>query len=95
MYIHNYELIPSYILFEMEEYAKKGKPPSRFLRCLFANDLFGVVGKADDYNIKIIPTYVSWVYNKAPIGCHGSYEAIEQWIKERSREAYNEKSQSN
>ena len=76
-------VIPSYMEKGMYDYIKYGIEPGGFLRSVLANDLKEAVGKADDCNIKIIPAYVSYLYNKAPSSCWGSPEKVVNWMKDK------------
>ena len=38
------------------------------------------VGQADPQNLPLIPLYVRWLYNRAPMLCCGSRRAVVDWI---------------
>ncbi len=62
------------------DYVDRGVPMGHFLNAVFANDLFGAFGRADDINKILIGQYVIFIYNYCPMGCHGSYEKLKNWI---------------
>ena len=82
----HYEQISEQAIQSMNNYIKKGWNPGQFLTAIFANDLWEAVNRADDDNIYLIPTYVSWIHIKAPMGCHGSYEIVNKWQKKFRKE---------
>ena len=65
----------------LDLYIKKGIRPGGFLTAVICNDLMSAVGNADDWNIKIIPEYVKYLYNEAPGNCWGSPEAMQSWME--------------
>lgn len=79
----NYDRIPEHMMISMKEYVENGRPMGHFLTAVFANDLFAAVSRADDGNLKIIKTYVSWIWWECPGSCHGSYEIVKEWIEEK------------
>ena len=88
--IYDYSLIPEHMMEAINRYVDRGVPLGNFLTAVFANDLFGAVGRADDYNQQIIPVYVSYIYNRCPIGCNGSYHDVEAWILKKFKNATSE-----
>jgi hypothetical protein len=76
----DWSLIPDYMRHGIEAYVMHGVPPGGFLTALFANDLMGALGKADDTNIGRIKDYGTFLYNFTPSGCHGSREVVGKWI---------------
>lgn len=73
--------IPSYMGQGLIDYVEKGVPPGGFLTAVLENDLVGACGKADLNNLKAIPAYAGYLYNKVPSGCWGSPEKVTAWIK--------------
>jgi len=69
------------MLSHLETYINERQPLGGFLQAVVSNDLKEAVGRADDININLIPKYVRWLYNYAPIGSWGSVENYERWIK--------------
>lgn len=86
----DYSKIPPHMMKAINEYVKHGKPLGGFLRAVFANDLRRAICKADEDNAPILKTYVAYVHWEIPDCCHGSYEAIDQWMKDRQEEAKHE-----
>jgi hypothetical protein len=84
MNIHDYTQIPDYMMESINEYVKNGCPMGHFLTAVFSNDLFKSFGRADEQNTFLLPVYVSYIYNECPLGCHGSMEIVENWIKKRT-----------
>ena len=76
-----YELIPEHMMLNIQGYVEKRQALGGFLTAVFANDLFKAVSKADENNLKLIPTYVKYIFNELPSGCWGSYEIVKNWIK--------------
>lgn len=83
---HNYDLLPKHMVMAIELYVEKGHGLGHFLHALFANDLFEAVGRADEDTLRLLSTYCSYVWNKCPSGCHGSYEIVKEWRKKKERE---------
>lgn len=52
-----------------------------FLEAIVSNDLKESVARADDVNITLIPDFVKWLYNNAPIGSWGSKANYVNWLK--------------
>lgn len=84
-WINDYSLIPDEMMEIIKRYINYGCEPGCFITAIFANDLFKAVGKCDHINMPIIPVYVSYIYNKCPMGCHGSYEAVKYWIEQKQK----------
>ena len=76
-----YEAIPSHMQDAILSYVKGGRLTGDFLRAVVSNDLFRAVGHADMQNQPLIPLYVSWFFNRAPMGCIGSEEAVRLWCE--------------
>lgn len=62
-------------------YIRYGIEPGAFLSAVLCNDLRGACERADSQNIKMLPAYVSYLYNEAPSLCWGSEEKFRSWIK--------------
>lgn len=82
----DYDKIPEHMMISMKNYIEGNYPLGGFLTAVFANDLFAAVKHADDTNIVLIPTYVSWIYGYAPHSSHGSYERVEEYFKKKNGE---------
>ena len=76
----NYSAIPSYMRDGLILYIERGIQPGSFMQAVLENDLKEACGRADDKNIHVIPVYVAWLYNNAPIGCFGSRNNFSNWI---------------
>ena len=61
-------------------YIENRMKPGSFLEAIICNDLKEAVARADDFNIRNIPAYVEFFYNRAPINCWGSTEKYLNWI---------------
>ena len=60
---------------------ENGISPGGFLTAVLRNDLAGAVGKADDRNVELIPSFVKLLYNFAPAGCWGSERQMSDWFE--------------
>jgi hypothetical protein len=76
--------IPDYMADGLIRYVEDGIPPGDFLTAVLENDLSEAIGRADEANIKVIPAYVFWLYNYAPIGCWGSKAKVKSWMKRKA-----------
>lgn len=83
MNIHDYSLIPKGTLEAIQYYIDHGLEPGHFVSAVLKNDLREAVGRADAYNIQVIPHIVSWLYNEAPSNCWGSEEAFIAWMEHK------------
>ena len=77
--------LPPFTKETLDEYAKNRRPTGDFLRCVLSNDLFGAIGRADDYNIKYMREICSYIYCKLPSGCWGSGEKYKQWLNKENQ----------
>ncbi len=73
--------IPSHCRNGMRLYIEQGIPPGRFMRHVLENNLMESVGQADGININCLFDYCDFLYNYAPIDCHGSPKKVAAWIK--------------
>lgn len=79
-----YDKIPvSYMRDAMEQYLEHGIGPGSFLTAVLANDLMEAAGRADHNNQAALFEWAAWLYNYAPRGSFGSYEAVSAWIDSR------------
>ena len=74
--------IPEHLKEVIIEYVYRGRPTGGFLEAIFSNDLVGAFGRADFESMEGNPEIVKWLYNKAPMGCHGSSERFLSWLRE-------------
>lgn len=64
------------------QYIMYGQETGSFLMAVFRNDLKEAVSRADGENQMKLPNYVSFMFNVAPMGCWGSPESVEDWMKD-------------
>jgi hypothetical protein len=76
---HTYD-IPQDIKDSLSRYVQHKIQPGGFLIAVLANDLSESIGRADDRDITILPEIAAYIYNELPIGCWGSYDAVEKWL---------------
>jgi hypothetical protein len=63
-------------------YVVHGLPPGSFFRALLANDLKMAACHSHPANTwQAIICVCKWLINEAPHNCHGSYDAVDAWIK--------------
>jgi hypothetical protein len=67
----------------IDRYVEKGIEPGGFLTAVFENNLFEAVARADSLSIAELPEIVKYIYNNCPIGCWGSREAFQSWMKSK------------
>lgn len=79
----NWSLIPEHMRGGIERYVLLGMPPGGFLRAVICNDLFDAVGRADDFNIKLLGNYCKFFHGWAPHECWGSTEKYEKWTAQK------------
>jgi len=72
--------IPERMMGGLTRYVQDRILPGDFLAAVISNDLARAVGCADEENLKNLPAYVAWLYNKAPMNCWGSREAMGAWL---------------
>lgn len=73
--------LPDYMMPGVVEYVMRGRATGHFLAAVFSNDLKGAFERADGTNELMIKQYVQLLYNYAPIGCWGSKEKYQDWLK--------------
>ena len=81
--------IPERMMGGLTRYIEEGIEPGHFLAAVICNDLREAVGRADDENIRNIPAYLGYLYNKAPSGCWGSKTNFVNWLKMKAEERKN------
>jgi hypothetical protein len=67
----------------MKLYIEEGILPGDFLQAVLRNDLKDAVGRADFWNLRMLPQTVNWLRDCAPGDCHGSRAKVEQWCAVR------------
>jgi hypothetical protein len=73
--------IPQYMMGGIIRYISEGIPPGDFLKAVITNNLRDAIGRADDFNLRNLPAYPAFFYNKAPGLCWGNQERMEKWIE--------------
>ena len=76
--------IPDYMMPALQRYIVHGVIPGDFLQAVICNDLKKAVEHADDANLEVLPAYVFYLYNRAPMQCWGSREKMLEWSKARA-----------
>jgi len=71
--------IPERMMGGIRRYIEKGIIPGDFLQAVIRDSLRGCIERADDENMRQLPAYVYFFYNKAPAYCWGSKEAMKKW----------------
>jgi hypothetical protein len=70
-------------------YVEEGILPGQFLQAVICNDLVEACRRADEENLRNLPAFVAYFYDKVPQDRWGSREKMEAWIdlkkKERSK----------
>lgn len=77
----SYDLLPTHIQGAAQRYVELGIPPGSFLTAVFQNQLVDAFARADLENRERMFDIASWVHNYAPLGCWGSKETMENWMK--------------
>lgn len=72
--------IPAYMVDQLCGYVFDHKEVGDFLYYIITNDLRNAVMSADDTNVQLVPKYVQYLYNRAPVTCWGSKEVYEKWL---------------
>lgn len=67
----------------IDNYVEKGWEPGGFVGAVLANDLMGAVGRADAENLRDLIEICQYVHWEIPGNCHGSYQIVRHWIKQR------------
>lgn len=80
-YTYNGKWIPEYMHEPLACYIAEHRPTGDFLHALLCGDLFDAAHRADDKNVQVLPVYVGFLYNHAPMSCYGSREKVKAWLK--------------
>lgn len=76
----NYDKLPNPDLVDgLRRYIEEGIIPGHFLTACLENDLSDAIGRADAYNLSLLPNIVRWLYNEAPGDCWGSPVRVLAW----------------
>ena len=82
--------IPDRMMGGLTRYIEDGIPPGDFLTAVISNDLSEAVGRADEENLRNLPAYIGYLYNKAPSGCWGSMTKMHDWMEKKYEERQEE-----
>jgi len=82
--------IPSYMHTGIVEYIIAGTKPGGFLTAVLENNLKQSVNRGDGANVKLLATYVSFLYNHAPMDCWGNPEKVKKWIADGGLDGLNQ-----
>lgn len=74
--------VPEHDIPGLVRYIVDGVPMGSFLTAVMENDLMEAFGRADEENTLSMHKLMGFIYNHAPIGCHGSPEKVTKWINE-------------
>jgi hypothetical protein len=72
--------IPEHIKESLDRYVQEKTPTGGFLRAVLANDLMGAFSKGDKESLEALKDIVSYIYNKLPGDCWGSYKVVNEWL---------------
>ncbi len=73
--------IPERMRGGLARYLMHGIAPGHFLMAVLTNDLKGAVSRGDDENQRLLPEYVTFLYNRTPSGASGSVEKVRDWLR--------------
>ena len=76
------EKLPEHMRTSVERYVEHGIQPGSFLEAVLENNLVHAFRNADDINILVMDDWAMWLRKYAPLGCWGSPEHVEKWIRE-------------
>lgn len=79
----DYSRLPHHMQDGARLYVEKGIRAGSFFTAVVSNDFLGAFQKADDMNTRAMRDWAVWLHNEAPRVCHGSPEAVEEWIAHR------------
>lgn len=77
----DYSALPNHMQDGFRLYIEKGVPMGSFGQAFLSNDLMGAFSRADIINRNQMFELCVWLRNQAPIGCHGSPERVDEWVK--------------
>ena len=75
--------IPDYMRDALGRYINDHAPVGDFLTAILENDYHQAIGRADGNNVGNLPAYANFLYNHAPLECHGSKEKVKAWLAKR------------
>jgi hypothetical protein len=86
----NIEGIPVLTITALHRYVNARIPTGDFLRAVLSNNLSESIGRADEDNLRALPTIVAYIYNELPSLCWGSEERVQRWLEHRELEVRGE-----
>lgn len=78
-----YAKIPELMRGAIKRYLLDHTKPGSFLSAVLQNNLRDAIFNADAENIHLLPIYVRWFYNFAPIGSWGSPDNVKRWLAQK------------
>lgn len=69
---------------EIDRFVAHRIPTGSCVRAILANDLMEAFGRADDRTAVEMKSIVTYIYNKIPGACWGSYGKVDAWLREGS-----------
>ena len=73
--------MPENLIASLSRYSTEHVATGSFLRAVLENDLCEAVCRADEFNFKLLPVIVRYVYNELPAPCWGSKQKVAEWLK--------------
>ncbi len=67
----------------LDLYVQHHIPTGGFLEAVLSNNLTEAIGRADENALDNLPHIVCYIYNEIPGNCHGSYNAVSDWLSNR------------
>lgn len=79
--------VPANLRPGLQRYIEDGIPTGSFLEYVLCNDLKMACLKADPVTGQYLVSIVKWLWNYAPMDCHGSEYNVRGWMDARQRDA--------
>lgn len=74
-----YGNIPDRTLEALRRWVEQGTLPGHFLQAVLKGKLYDAVSRADSENREALTDLTTLIRSRAPTGCYGSPEHVEQW----------------
>lgn len=71
--------LDDYWVDKLDRYAADGEGVGGFLYAVLSNDLSMAVGHADGDNLKVLPAFIGYAYNRIPSQSWGSAAKVDAW----------------
>ena len=71
--------VPEHLRGALSRYIVQGIPPGHFLTAVLEHELFQAFARADEESREGLAGLVSYLYNIAPMGCHGNPATVRAW----------------